>query len=428
MAGQGARDEERLRRKATLPFFYTAPLALALAGALIWTWGGLALSTPWSAYTLALTHVFTLGFLSMSCVGLVYLMLEWVGSRPALKSPSTHAVYWLLLVGASGLVWGTSQLATAPVFFAIAAVGLMSVLFLVQAGRALRRATKEGITRQGLALALWGFGGVAFLGVWLAHGHGGMQFPGPRALWMQVHGLVGLLAWVGGLFITLSTGVWPALTGGRPLSSRVVGGIVRGVLTGLVGSTALLLSAYFFLEDEGAAVLSPWVALFTAPMAISVWIFHSWFGLRSLAGLTENAGLLFWRTGLGLGPWVLLCGASAWALGDTRLTLLFGWLALYGWAGLLICGALVRVVPALMDEGGAVWESGRETWLRLSFGLHVAALVVGGVGIVSQRDDWIRIAGLLVLLHGLELAVGSFRTLRPHADDVARGISGSSAG
>ncbi|MFP6641533.1 MAG: hypothetical protein VCC04_14910, partial [Myxococcota bacterium] len=231
MAFEGSSVEERPRRMATLPFFYTAPLALILAGALVWRWGGLALSTPWSAYTLALTHVFTLGFLTMSCVGLVYLMLGWVGSRPAVTPRSTHVVYWLLVTGAAGLIWGTSRLASAPVFFAIGAVGLMGVIFLVHAGRALRRATHTGGTRRGLVLTLWGFAGVAFLGLWLAHGHGGMQFPGPRALWMQVHGLVGLLAWVGGLLVTVSSEVWPALTGGRPLSLRALRWIIRGVLT-----------------------------------------------------------------------------------------------------------------------------------------------------------------------------------------------------
>ena len=150
-------------------------------------------------------------------------------------------------------------------------------------------------------------------------------------------------------------------------------------------------------------------------------------GLRSLTGLPESAGLLFWRTGLGLGPFVLICGASAWVWGDTRLIMLFGWLALYGWAGLLVCGALVRVVPALLGAGPGVPTAGREKWLRFSFGLHLAALVVGGVGIVSQRDDWIRMAGALILLHGLELAFGSVRNLRQPAEELPGTAPGATA-
>ncbi len=197
-------SESKPVRKATLPFFYTAPLALVLAGALLLDWGLLALSTPWSSYTLALTHVFTLGFLTMSCLGLVYLLLAVLGSTPTVPVWVSHTVYWLLLAGAAGLIWGSAWSKAAPVSFAISSVGAMAVLFLWHASRSLRRAPVEGMTRRGVALALWGFFGLAFLGIWIAHGHANMRFPGPRALWTQAHMMVGLLAWVGALVIAFS--------------------------------------------------------------------------------------------------------------------------------------------------------------------------------------------------------------------------------
>ena len=177
MALEGLHFESRPVRKATLPFFYTAPLALVVMGALMATWGVQALSTPWSSHTLALTHVFTLGFLTMSCLGLVYLLLAILGSKPTVPMWVSHTVYWLLLVGSGGLVWGTAQSNPGSVSVAISFVGSMAILFLWYASRALRRATVQGMTRRGLTLALWGFFGLAFLGVWIAHGHAGMRFP-----------------------------------------------------------------------------------------------------------------------------------------------------------------------------------------------------------------------------------------------------------
>ena len=157
MALEDLHFEIRPVRKATLPFFYTAPLALMVMGGLLMGWGVLALSTPWSSYTLALTHVFTLGFVTLSALGLVYLLLGILGSQPTVPMRVSHAVYWLLLVGAAGLVWGTANASAQPVSLAIACVGAMAVLFLWHAGRGLRRATGQGMTRRGLKFALWGF-------------------------------------------------------------------------------------------------------------------------------------------------------------------------------------------------------------------------------------------------------------------------------
>lgn len=406
------------KRTALLPFFYTPPLALVGVGALLVFWGQLALSSPWSSYTLALTHLFTLGFLSMSCIGLVYLLLAVSGGTPPVALRFAHTIFWLFLTGLAGLVWGTAKASSGPVFFAIGAVGLMSVMFLWQAVRSLRRIERRSLTRRGLALALWGFAGVIFLGLWLAHGHGGMRFPGPRALWIQVHLQVGLLAWVGGLVIALSSEAWPALTGGTPISHTALRGLSGLILAGLAGSMSLLLWTYFFLPGEMGSQLAPWVLCFSAPMPVGVWLLHPRLGLRGLAGVPESAGLLYWRTGLGLAPFALLAGGVAWWWEDARLTLLFGWLALWGWGALLICGSLVAAVPGLLRTVGATPTRAGETWLRIGFGLHLAALVTGGVGIVSQRDDWIRVAGVLILVHGLQLGVWLILNLRERATEL----------
>ena len=232
--------------------------------------------------------------------------------------------------------------------------------------------------------------------------------------------MVGLLAWVGALVIAFSSEIWPRLHGGRSLAPHAVGWLVRLIALGLASVLTLLLGAYFFLPDEGAATLAPWLILFFSPMALAVWLLHPWWALRSVAGLPENGGLLFWRTGLGLGPFVVVCGGVAWLLDEPRLVILFGWLALYGWAGLLVCGVLVGAVRQLVGVARTHSAATKETWLRFSFGLHVAAIIVGGVGIASQRDDWIRAAGALVLVHGLELGLWLLRSLHARQDERMR--------
>ena len=130
--------------------------------------------------------------------------------------------------------------------------------------------------------------------------------------------------------------------------------------------------------------------------------------------------MLIWRTALCLGPLTLLAAVAAYALDDARFALLFGWLAIFGWAGLAVHALLLRVAPFLIepllqeDADGRLWTASRipDTWLHLSFALHLFALVAGALGIISQSDVLARIAGLAMVGLGVVLLVSYIRAAR----------------
>jgi len=409
----GGESSGEARRITVLPFFYTAPVALLIAGALLFRWGALALSTPWSSLTLALTHVVTLGFLTMTGLGVFYALASASGLEGMARPRWAHAVYYFLVLGVAGLAWGTSHADSRPVFLSIGAVGVMAAIFVFRAARALRRAEQDGPVLGGLRLAVWGFALATFLGIWLAHGHGGMRFPGLRSLWMQVHLSIALLGWLGAMLVTASLIALPGDFGAAPLGTRTGAAVMGLTRVGLFVPFVLLLYTYFGADTSLQARIEPWAAGALVPAAAAIWLIHPVACLYSLRGVGPAPGLGYWRLGLMLAPLVFLVALSARAGSDPRLPMLFGWLAVFGWGATLFSAVLVGTVPRLLGPGGRAAGPGLSSALvsRVGLGLHAGALAAGLVGILWVSDAWCRLAGALVFADAAWLMYGLTRLL-----------------
>ncbi len=415
----GKRDEMEPRivsdspRLTSLPFFYSAPLALIVAGILMTAWGDSLVMSPWSPRTLALTHVMTLGFLSMTAFGTFYLLASHVGVAGLARHRLSHLVYYALVGTWLGLVWGIARGESTPVFAAIGLAAVMALVFVIQTGVALKRGPRGGPVLRGLRLTLWGFALTSFLGMWLAHGHGGMRFPGLRGLWMQVHLTIALVGWLGGLS---AIGIWFALApgdSGDEFESKPVEWVIRATAVGIGLPFSLLFAGYIFLTPESEEWLVPFAAAATLPAVIAIWLVHPLFCLGLLSKRPAFPGRIFWQLGLGLGPVTLALGLGAWLLSDARIGLLFGWTALLGWAGTLFYVLLVSLVPTLLPGLNNRGPAGLspEKLLR-GLLLHGGTLILGGVGVVLESDSWIRIAGLCLIANGSYLLGSVITVLR----------------
>src|SRR5690606_25100302 len=56
----------------------------------------------------------------------------------------------------------------------------------------------------------------------------------------------------------------------------------------------------------------------------------------------------FWQLGLVAAPITLSLALLALLLDDPRWAVLFGWFAVWGWAGAIVLGMLTRIVPFLV--------------------------------------------------------------------------------
>lgn len=420
----GLHPERALPRDVVAPFFYSAPLALVAAGVVLLVTGGLALTSHWAGLTLSVTHLGTLGLITMVAAGLLLLLLPWVGAGEGARLPLAHAIYYALVVGVVGLCWGTARGHIPSVFVAVGAMGVTGVLLLVHGVRALRRGGARGPTWRALRLALLGFFLVASLGIWLGHGHGGMKFPGPRSLWLQVHLCIGLSGWLGAIWMAVTWRVLPALEDVPPVSPGLIAALHWSVGLGITLPSLLLLADYFGLLGAGAWSREGVAALLGLPALAAVWLVHPWAVWRGLRAASAGPARELWRSVLSLGPAVFAAAALAWLADDPRWPLLFGWLAIVGWGGLMVHGLLVRVVPFLLVPVHPATRSGFEfePWTtprvperrwRVVWQLHVLVLALGAGAIYAGDDGLVRMVGAMLAVLGILL-------LRLHAHAMRR--------
>ncbi len=397
-------------------FFVTAPLAAAAAGALVCGVGIDALRTGYASTTLLLTHLGTLGFLGVAMFGVVYRITPLVAGAtvPLSRSPFlVHAALVIGLVGVSAILGG--GLDVTP-HWGFGFVELAALVFVGTTGWALgRRAATGGETVRGMLLAVAVLLLVVLLGTVLERALGGEARPGARSLWLQVHLTLAFLGWVGALLASVSWHVLPTLHGTpkipRPARRGTLGAIAAGIVLCLA---ALPLEATEHVEAGAFATLA------ATPAALAVWVWHPWTAARAIAAgprSRADAGLRFWRAGLATAPLVLASGAWA-ALGDDpRAAVLFGWLAVWGWAGLIVHGLVVRLAPP--DEPPSD-DPASNARARRGFVPHVASVAVGAAAIVLVNDALARTAGGLAVIAAGQLLfaiVGARR--RPPASRAA---------
>ncbi len=417
MKTDGLRLDQAPPLAVPLSFFCTAPLALVAAGALLLRHGALAITTGFAPITLALAHLGTLGFLTLVMMGALYQMTAVVAGTAVGRIRLGHLVHALFVSGVVGLVGGFVGGSPRAVFWAIALITPAVLLFVIPVARALLRAPARNETAIGMLAALLSFFVTAVLGLWMAHGHGGMRFPGPRGLFIQVHLGVGLLGWVGSLLVAVSWQVLPLFTLSPPVAPAT-----RRRVQGLVAAGALLpvvVLALFYVGAIGdSEVLASRLAACAAlPAVAAVWAIHPLVTLQSLRARRRrrsDPSLRFWNTALGVAPVCGIVAVAAYAAADPRWGVLLAWLALFGWAGMIVHGMLGRIVPFLVwlhrfapRAGEPGVPSAREllpdAWARRCFALHAGTLAMGALAIALRSDALARGAGALLVVTGLAL-------------------------
>jgi hypothetical protein len=267
---------------------------------------------------------------------------------------------------------------------------------------------------------------VGFLGLWMAHGHSGMRFPGPRPLWIQVHLSVGFLGWVGCLISAVSWQVLPMFYLASPQSR----GSKRATLA-LVAVGVLLPVLVLFLDLAGA-IPEGWpspkrlAAAGTLPAAIAVWGIQPVLSLRGLFRRRRrrvDGSVRFWQAGLCAAILTAVAAVVAHVLDHPRWVLLLGWIAIWGWAGMIVHGMLTRIVPFLVWfhrfsplVGFVPVPSLRgllpDRWTRRGFLVHVASVLAGIATIVSGSDWLARLTGLLLVATAVQLGHSILHVLR----------------
>lgn len=397
-------------------FFLTAPCAVVAAGALLAVGGEGVLTTRWSLQTVALAHLGTLGLLGTAMLGALYQLVPVVAGVPVPAIRLARWVHGAWTLGVTGLIAGLlgphPHVLHGGVFLLLASL----LAFVVPVGIALARAPSRHESVAGMRVALGSLVLVAGLGLAMAHGFAGFPFPGPRPLWSQVHLGIGLMGWVGGMIAAVSWQVLPMFYLAAPFDPRGTRATRWAILAGVLLPMGVLAMEKAGLTGSGWGSAERLAALAALPAAVAVWALHPLGCRRSLAGRRRrraDASLGGWKAGLIVAPALLPLGAAGVLLADPRWGLLFGWLAIWGWAGAILHGMLTRVVPFLVwFHRFAPHLATRQPSMRDLFPdervgwvlrLHSASVASGALAIILGGDVLPRFTGLLLVALGIVL-------------------------
>ena len=368
-------------------FFLSAPFFLLLAALLLLVSGPQALASRWTPELLALTHLITLGFLSMIMIGALMQQLPVVAGAPMRRQ---QAVAWMvhipLLAGTLMLVSGLFYSQTTLLRIALFPLAFAFMSFLVAAVRSLsgsqvRHATTRAMRFAGMALAL-----TAGLGITLAGTLGG-YFNLPLNELVGLHVGWGLLGWIGLLVMGVAYQVVPMfqLTPAYPAHlTRWLGGSVFFLLCGWSLAPQLPLP----LATWGASLTAGGVAIGFALFAGTTLYLH-----KKRRRRIVDVTLQFWRAGM----LSLLAAIALWTAAqlttaiadDPRYPLALGFLFLFGFATSVVVGMLYKIVPFLV-------------WFHLQSRLPKGKPAPNMKQIISDRGTrrhlWMHMATLLLLL------------------------------
>jgi len=404
-------------------FFLTIPIGILLAGGILIFTGNASLVSPWMPHALALTHAGTLGVLAMGMVGALYQMTPVVAGIPVPFARIAHLVHALLLAGLAGFIW---RLLGGPLYaMSVALLCFTSAFlaFLLPLAWALLRAATKNETVRGMQLAALSLAIISLMGLLMARGFAGGPFYGNRMLWMQLHLTVALLGWVGGLIMAVSWQVIPmfylATTAGKSTMRRFFGLLLSGLVLPFI-------SVFAATEPDGFFTAGQIAGIAALPAALVIWLLHPALMLRNISRRKRkrsDASLLFWKAGLGTALLMIPIAAAALLLPDPRWQVLFGWLAVWAWAGMIMHGMLSRIVPFLVwfhrysaKVGLELVPSMRsllpQRGIKIGFMLHLGSVLLGVIAIFTQQNWLAQLTGLMLVATAASLASMLIHVLR----------------
>lgn len=383
-------------------FYAIIPAAIVTGGALLLAEGGTLLASSWLPRTIALVHVMTLGVLAAAMLGSLYQMVPVVAGSPVPAIRLSHGVAACLVLGAGALIFGLWSANARAIQLGAVALSIALIAFFVPMAIALSRA-RGGETLLGMRIAVTCLALLAALGVRLAWGHAG-DMPSSRQALLVAHVDLALVGWVGGLITAVSWQVVPMFYLTEAFPKRRAYGIAIGVG---VSAAAVTLAAL-----AGAAVT--WIVIAALPGAIAVLLVEPWTLARMIPRRKRrrwDPTLQFWWSAIVAAPLVLLAALATWLTDEPRATLVFGWLALWGWGAATVHGMLTRIVPFLawfhrFAKGQDVPPMKRllpDEHVRVQLFAHVITTVVGLVAIVSRVDLLARATGACMAITGVLL-------------------------
>jgi hypothetical protein len=327
-----------------LGFLVVAPWFGVAAGLLAAWYGSAVFATRWNPATLAVVHLLTLGFLTMTMAGSMLQILPAVAGLP-LRCPPRLAAWTCPLLGAGGALLAAGFLSGRPMLFALAWIllaGAFALLLACLVPALCQHAVPAvghivaGVRGAVAVLAVCIVAGLALAG-WLA---GGPPVPVPPLV--DSHVALGFAGWVAPLVMAVGFQVIPMFQGTDPFAAAAR----RCVPLLFLALAAWVAGRWFDTDWRTAPALA-------GALVATAWALHACTLLLRRARTRSAPGTAHWL--LALASLVAAAWLFAWSgePSDVRAVAV-GVCFLAGFAMTAVHGMLYRIVPFL------VWHHLRE--------------------------------------------------------------------
>ena len=373
-------------------FFLSAPVFGILAGLMVLFAEEDLFISNWSMETIALTHLFTLGWLAMIMMGSFYQMVPVLVGGTVPFIGTARVVHSGFTLGVLLIVTGL-YLLTEPLIIAASALLLTSLLFfIVQISIALFKVKGDRPTVVAMRISIISFLLTVLLGIYFSGGHASLwELPDNRIGMTTSHLVLGLFGWVGSLIMGVGFHVIPMFYMTPEFDKKKA-----YIILSLYGISLITLPAAFMFE-----LGTLFTVIAGVPGAVSLIAFS--FFLFSLVGKRKrkisDTTLRAWKTSLLLLPLSLLAFISIPIIKHEMVIFVFGILFILGFGLTVTTGMLYKILPFL------IW-------------FHRFSLLIGKVKVPLMRDissDKIASrqvnvfhASLAILLAGIVGDVGIF--------------------
>ena len=369
-------------RLAAEHFVAAAIYLLAGALGLLWVAPELAGGAYLSPHVAGVTHLFTLGWLTMTAFGALCQLLPVALGTPVRSTRLAHAGFWVFAPGvglfAAGIV--TSQVALHHAGILLVATGILLVLSNV--GGALPRARTRDVTWAAIALALGFLASTLVLGIILLHNlHTGF-IAGARDRVLATHLHVAIVGWLLMMIVGVSHRLLPMFL----LSHDADTSWTRRALA-LLASGVIVLGTGLTLQQPTAA----WAGSLLLLGGLGCFLRQAYGFYRARVRKKLDVGMRFVATALGFLTTSALLGVAVLATGGSapRLATAYVITGLLGGIVLYVIGFFYKIVPLLAWTARFRGRMGKEPVPTVAqlysarLGYVQLGLMAGGVAILS---------------------------------------------
>jgi len=381
-----------------LIFMLTAPFFAASAALVVFVYPE-AFESRWNPAMIAVTHLITLGFVTMVMIGALQQLFPVLIGAP-LPSPVlvSRWVYCGFITGILALCSGILLIHPMLVGAGAFLLGLSIFILIGVLLRALVGSDATPMVTVGMKLAVLSFLGTIVLGLYLATSYIFPNVPLARNL-TSLHVGWGFLGWIGILIITVSYQVVPMFQVTPKYPGRVVRWLSPCVFVCLLGVSAVS------LVDLLPHQLSSFVSLGIELVLLVSFVFYAVVTIRlqrKRKRKVPDITMKFWQ--LGLVCLLLSCclflvemsGVSPGFGFDIDIDLAVGVLMLVGFTMSLINGMLYKIIPFL------IWLHLTNTIdMSLRWQLKIPNMKKIVPDVRAQRQFWVHSSALSLLLISL---------------------------